>query len=146
MLVKEKRLEILQGGWVASDEATPNYEDMILNMQKGHAFLQKEFGFKPKVGWMIDAFGHTMANARLFADFGFESAFYTRIADAEKEERKENKTMGYVWKPFAKHFGDEKQIYIHIFPDAYGQFLKYERYEENRNNFMDPDMYSPEVF
>lgn len=53
---------------------------MILNMHKGHAFLKKEFGIKPRVGWMIDAFGHSQANAALFADFGFESIFFSRIS------------------------------------------------------------------
>ena len=47
------------GGWSATDEACANYEDMILNMYTGHAFLKKEFGVKPKIGWMIDAFGHS---------------------------------------------------------------------------------------
>lgn len=32
MLIREKRLEIANGGWVSSDEACPNYEDMINNM------------------------------------------------------------------------------------------------------------------
>lgn len=35
-LIKSGQLEIAQGGWAATDEACPNYEDMILNMHKGH--------------------------------------------------------------------------------------------------------------
>jgi lysosomal alpha-mannosidase len=77
-LVKEGRLEFANGGWSATDEACPNYEDIINNMMKGHAFLKKEFGVKPRVGWHIDAFGHSSANARLFADFGFEAQFFAR--------------------------------------------------------------------
>lgn len=50
-LVKSGQLEITQGGWSATDEACANFEDMILNMQKGHAFLKKEFGVRPRVGW-----------------------------------------------------------------------------------------------
>ena len=38
-LIKDGQLEISQGGWVATDEACPNYEDMILNMHIGHEFL-----------------------------------------------------------------------------------------------------------
>ena len=46
---------------------------MINNMIIGHNFLLKEFGVRPRTGWHIDAFGHSAANARLFADFGFEA-------------------------------------------------------------------------
>ena len=43
-LVKEGRLELINGGWSMHDEACPNYEDMINNMMKGHEFITKEFG------------------------------------------------------------------------------------------------------
>jgi|TARA_B110001450_G_C17162161_1_gene295737 hypothetical protein len=72
-LVKEGRLEFSNGGWSATDEACPNYEDMINNMIIGHNFLKSEFGVKPRTAWHVDAFGHSSANARLFADFGFEA-------------------------------------------------------------------------
>jgi len=51
---------------------------MILNMKKGHDFIFKEFGYRPKVGWMVDAFGHTSGNQALFSDFGFEGVFVGR--------------------------------------------------------------------
>ena len=37
------QLEITLGGWTATDEACPNYEDLILNMHKSHDFLWREF-------------------------------------------------------------------------------------------------------
>ena len=52
---------------------------MINNMIKGHGFVKKEFGVTPKIGWMVDAFGHTSTNARLFADFGFDAMFIGRL-------------------------------------------------------------------
>lgn len=58
-LVKSGQLEIPQGGWTAPDEACPNYQDLVLNMHMGHRFLWEEFGVKPKIGWMLDAFGHS---------------------------------------------------------------------------------------
>ena len=79
MLVQEGRVEFVNGGWSASDEACPSYEDMINNMVKGHQFLKSEFGVTPRIGWHIDSFGHSSANARLFSDFGFEALFVARL-------------------------------------------------------------------
>ena len=76
-------MEIVQGGWVSTDEACPNYEDMINNMIVGHGWLKKEFGVTPKIGWQLDTYGHSSANARLFADFGFDALFVSRGVDFE---------------------------------------------------------------
>ena len=73
------------GGWSATDEACPNYEDMINNMYMGHHFLKNEFGVIPRIGWMIDPFGHSAANAALFVDFGFDAVFISRLNQAERE-------------------------------------------------------------
>lgn len=50
-LVQEGRLELLNAGWSMQDEACAHYEDMINNMQKGHEFVLREFGVKPRIGW-----------------------------------------------------------------------------------------------
>lgn len=39
------------GGWSSTDEACPNFEDIILNINRGHKFLKEEFGIAPKIGW-----------------------------------------------------------------------------------------------
>ena len=81
---------------------------MILNMYLGHKFLKKEFNVTPKIGWMIDAFGHSAANAALFADFGFEAMFFTRMDERGREQRMDDHELTFLWRPFAKHFGSEK--------------------------------------
>ena len=68
---------------------------------------------------MPDAFGHSTANAALFADFGFDSLFMARISDEFKEERRYSGELAFIWKPMSKHFGDAKEIYTHIFADHY---------------------------
>lgn len=78
-LVKEGRLEFVNGGWSMHDEACTHYEDQINNMMIGHEFLLKEFGVKPRVGWHIDPFGHSNANPRLFAEMGFDAWFFARL-------------------------------------------------------------------
>lgn len=39
-------------------------------MTMGHKFLADEFGFRVKVGWQIDPFGHSSTNAALSALMG----------------------------------------------------------------------------
>ena len=133
-LIHSGQLEIVQGGWSATDEACPNYEDMILNMQTGHQFLQREIGVQPRVGWMPDAFGHSSANAAMFSDFGFDSIFMGRIGDEFKEKRRETGELAFIWKPFSKHFGDAKEIYTHIFADSYGTPEKILQYDERADS------------
>ena len=118
-LVKEGRLEFSNGGWSATDEACPNYEDIINNMVIGHGFLMKEFGVKPRTGWHIDAFGHSSTNARLFAELGFEAIFMSRLDREDKEERLKKKSMQFLWRPHSKHFGAQKQILASVFRDHY---------------------------
>ena len=108
MLVREGRLEFANGGWSATDEACPNYEDILNNMNLGHSFLLKEFGVKPRVGWHLDAFGHSSANARLFAEFGFEAMFFARLDRLDKEAKFKNRAMDFLWRPQSKHFGTQK--------------------------------------
>jgi len=91
---------------VSTDEACPNYEDMILNMQIGHSFLQKEFGVRPRVGWMVDEFGHSASNAALFSDFGFDAVFFARESNDQRIKRNIDGSLQFIWRPLSKHFGN----------------------------------------
>lgn len=73
----------------------------------GHDFVAREFGVKPRVGWQIDPFGHSNANARLFAEMGFDAFFFARLDYQEKEKRLDNKTMEWVWRPMWETLGDQ---------------------------------------
>jgi len=77
--VAEGRLEFLNGAWTENDEAMPTYQDIIANLMKGHEFLKKELDVVPKVGWLLDSFGHSATNARLYADAGMEALFLGRL-------------------------------------------------------------------
>lgn len=83
-LVEDGQLEFINGGWVSNDEACPTYEEIIMNMMMGHAFLKKHFNITPKHAWHADAFGHSAATPELFARMGFESISFARIDDEEK--------------------------------------------------------------
>ena len=96
---------MLNAGWSMHDEACPYYEDMINNMMIGHDFVLAEFGVKPRIGWQIDPFGHSNANARLFAEIGFDAFFYARLDYQDKEKRLADKTMEFIWRPMWQTLG-----------------------------------------
>ncbi len=72
-------------------------------MYIGHQFVLKEFGITPRIGWSIDPFGHSTANARLLADMGIEAIFFSRADWQDKEQRMQSKEMEWLWRPFFQH-------------------------------------------
>lgn len=103
-------------------------------MQIGHQFLWNEFKFAPKVGWMIDAFGHTETNAALYADFGFEALFFTRISGDLREQYKKEKKLHFLWTPFSQNYGTEKQILTHVYHHGLYGYINELSYEERESN------------
>ena len=98
-LVKNGQLEFINGGWVSNDEACPSFEEVIMNMMTGHEFLWRNFGVLPKHAWHADAFGHSAATVELFSQMGFETISFARIDDLEKNKRKDEKTLEFIWRP-----------------------------------------------
>lgn len=121
------------GSWAASDETCTNYEDIINNMYIGHGFLKREFGVSPKIAWMVDAFGHTQANAALFSDMGFEALFIGRVDYKVREQMKNDKSLIFLWRPLQKHFGMQKQILTQATMSGYS-FPKGFELDENLDN------------
>lgn len=83
-LLKQGRLEFLNGGWASNDEATPSFVDIIDQHTMGSEFIAKEFGpeFCPTVGWQADPFGHSKFMADAYAQMGMNSWFFGR-SDAQ---------------------------------------------------------------
>jgi alpha-mannosidase len=81
---------------------------MITNMYVGHNFMKKEFGVTSKVGFQLDPFGHSSAYAALLADFGFEALILTRVEERLKEDLLNEESSHFLWRPFSKHFGNQK--------------------------------------
>jgi len=76
-------------------------------MMKGHEFLKKEFGVVPRVGWLLDSFGHSSANARLYAEMGLEALFVGRLDHNDIDLRFNAKSLNFLWRPFSEHFGKQ---------------------------------------
>lgn len=66
---------------------------------------------------MIDAFGHSVTNAALFADFGFDAIYFSRVDDTErfKWEKQEDKHMTFLWRPYSKSMGQQKEILAGVY-------------------------------
>lgn len=76
------RVEIIGGGWTQNDEATPDFELVIRQMEDGYNFLKSEFNItKIKTGWQIDPFGHSSLTTALWEKMGYESLTVSRVPD-----------------------------------------------------------------
>lgn len=95
----EGRLEFVNGGWVASDEACPTYEEQIMNIMRGHGFLKSTFNISPQHAWQVDAFGHSAATPELYARMGFKSISFARINEDERDRRAAEKSLEFEWRP-----------------------------------------------
>jgi hypothetical protein len=50
---------------------------------------------------------------------GFEAWFFARLDHADHEQREKDKAMNFLWRPFSKHFGNQKQIFTSVMRDHY---------------------------
>ena len=98
-LVRNGQLEIVHGGIVSTDEATPSYTDIIRNMELGHDFLREEFNYLPKIGMQLDPFGHSVANAEIFSQLGLEAMVVGRINEDDFKRRQKTRDLEFVWTP-----------------------------------------------
>ena len=85
----------------------------------GHRLVQQEFGKTPRIAWLLDSFGHSAGNARLYSDMGLEAMFIGRLDVNDKIARVENRNMNYLWRPHSENFGDQNQILVSFFRDHY---------------------------
>jgi hypothetical protein len=115
-LVKNGQLEFVNGGWAAHDEACNTYQDMIANMMIGHNFILNEFGESaiPKIGWSLDSFGHSLTNAKILSQLGYDALIFARLDDDERNWRKENKQLEFIWK-----LSENTEIFTHVLNKHY---------------------------
>ncbi|CAN6485588.1 unnamed protein product [Victoria cruziana] len=117
-LVDSGQLEFINGGMCMHDEAAPHYIDMIDQTTLGHRFIKEEFGKTPRIGWQIDPFGHSAVQAYLLsAEVGFDSLFFARIDYQDRQKRKDEKNLEFVWQG-SRTFGSSSQIFAGAFPNG----------------------------
>ena len=106
------------GGWVMSDEAAANYEDIINEMTLGAKFIYDEFGVRPTVAWSIDPFGHSKEVEAMYAAMGFDAFGINRVHYADKEQRTKNQKLEFVWRGSASE-GAKSDMFIHMMDNHY---------------------------
>ncbi|KAJ4960967.1 hypothetical protein NE237_020877 [Protea cynaroides] len=114
-LVSSGQLEFINGGICMHDEAAPHYIDMIDQTTIGHRFIKQVFGVTPRIGWQIDPFGHSAVQAYLLgAEVGFDSLFFGRIDYQDRDKRKNEKSLEFIWRG-SKTLGSSAQIFAGAF-------------------------------
>jgi len=99
-LVANEQLDFVNGGWCMHDEATTHFMGMIDQTTLGHAFLAKELGVVPTVGWQLDPFGHSATQASLLtARAGFDALYFGRIDYQDLAIRQETSECEGLWEP-----------------------------------------------
>ena len=98
-LVKNGQLEFINGGICMNDEGTTHFEDIIDQLTLGHRFLKDVFNVTVNIGWHLDPFGHSSAQANIFAEMGFDAFYFSRVDYQDKNKRMEEKDLEMIWKP-----------------------------------------------
>jgi hypothetical protein len=67
---------------------------------------------------------------------GFEAWMFARLSYDDKIQRLEDQAMNTLWRPFNKHFGNQKQIFTAIMQDHYcwAQGFWYDEREDLTND------------
>ncbi|ESO07427.1 hypothetical protein HELRODRAFT_110840, partial [Helobdella robusta] len=97
-LLDEKRLEILTGGWVMSDEANAHYFAMLDQLIEGNQWLSSELDYQPVTGWAIDPFGYSPTLAYLLKSMSFENMLIQRTHYSIKKEFSIKKDLEFMWR------------------------------------------------
>jgi lysosomal alpha-mannosidase len=115
-LVASGQFEFVGGGWSSPDEACTEYWELLETYTLGHDFLSDEFGVTPTISWQIDPFGHSAQMAELLSQMGFTTAVVNRIHYKDRERRRSQRSMEFMWQPF-NH--TDSRIFTHVLYNHY---------------------------
>ena len=114
-LYSSGQLEFIGGGWVMHDEADTSVRGILNQMTEGLQFLQSELGVRPRVGWHIDPFGHSLFTPELYSLLGYRAFVLNRIPDPLKQEMKKTRGLEFFWRnPYSNH-----SVFAHVLDSHY---------------------------
>ncbi|XP_075037639.1 alpha-mannosidase 2 [Mixophyes fleayi] len=114
-LIELKQFEIVTGGWVMADEASPHYFSLIDQLIEGHQWLEKNLGVKPKSGWAVDPFGHSPTMAYILKRSGLSNMLIQRVHYSIKKHFSAKKTLEFFWRQ-NWDLGGSTDILCHLMP------------------------------
>jgi lysosomal alpha-mannosidase len=92
---------------------------MIDQMSLGLRWLNDTFGVQPNIAWSIDPFGHSSQQASALAQMGMDAFVLGRIDDQDRELRRKEGRMEFVWTP-SRSLGDRSSLLGEVTPEGYG--------------------------
>ena len=69
-----------------SDEACPDEQSFLMNMETGHKWLYEKFKKRPRVAWQIDPFGLSATTPQILAKLGYQALIINRIGTTTELE------------------------------------------------------------
>lgn len=96
-LVTSGQLEVAGGGWAEPDEGTGHLTGLVDQLTRGHRFLQRELGARPRVGWQLDALGHSQAAAALLGRAGLQTLFLGRTPAEDLSWLRGQRALSFAW-------------------------------------------------
>ncbi|XP_055353535.1 alpha-mannosidase 2x-like [Paramacrobiotus metropolitanus] len=112
-LVKEGRLEFINGGYVMPDEATCHYYAIIHQYVYGHQWLHRTFNITAKHGFSIDPFGYSSTMPYILKNLGFDSMYIKRIHYIIRKRLVLNGASQFLWQqPWDKANTDSMFCYM----------------------------------
>jgi lysosomal alpha-mannosidase len=111
---------MVNGGWTQNGESSTHYNSIIDQRTLGFQRLLNTFGkcAIPKVGWQIDTYGHSREQASIFAMFGFDAFFFTRLDYQDQQTREKSKELEFIWKG-SDEMGASSNIFTNIMDNGY---------------------------
>lgn len=105
--MQRKQLELVDGGWVSTDEANSHWHSILQELTEGHKWLKLNLNVTPRSSWSIDPFGHSSVVAYLMKGAGFENHVIQRTHYEVKKYLAHDRNLEFRWR---QSWGMTKQI------------------------------------
>ena len=96
-LFRRKQLNLGHARLCIHDQATTHYDEIIDHMTAGMRLAFDLFEEEPRVGWAMDAFGHSYTNTVILRQFGIKAQIADRINENERSQRINQSRLEFHW-------------------------------------------------